>query len=77
MTNSSHSLLISGHISTQPTMIKDILVVSVITKANLKKHQDSIHKGIKKYQCDECDHQATQKGDLKRHKQSKYEEKSN
>ena len=33
--------------------------------------QDSVHKGIK-YQCDECDYQATQEGNLKVHKQSKH-----
>ena len=38
----------------------------------LRKHQRSVHEGVK-YACDQCDHQATQQGGLKRHIQNKHE----
>ena len=40
-------------------------------KGDLKKHQESVHKGIR-YQCSDCPYQATKKSILKTHKQSKH-----
>ena len=42
-----------------------------IHKHHLKKHQDSVHKGIK-YQCDESSYKATYKRNFKRHKLTKH-----
>ena len=41
-------------------------------KGDLKRHQDSVNKGIL-YQCYECDFQASRENSLKKHKQSKHQ----
>jgi len=41
-------------------------------RQHLKKHQESIHEGIK-HPCDQCDYKATAQSSLKRHKQTKHE----
>ena len=40
-------------------------------KDSRAKHIRSKHEGVK-YSCNQCEYQATQQGDLKRHKQSKH-----
>ena len=56
--NSSHDKAVSGHISSQPTMIKDILVVSVRDyqareKGKLNTHVKSIHMKLE-CPCTDC-----------------------
>ena len=41
------------------------------TKGNLTQHQQTVHISIK-YACNLCSYQATQKGDLRRHKDRKH-----
>ena len=39
---------------------------------HLKKHRESIHEGVR-YPCDQCDHKATVKGNLKKHRMAKHQ----
>ena len=41
-------------------------------KGSLKRHKESVHKGVK-YNCNECEYQASQNSDLKAHKESVHE----
>jgi len=40
---------------------------------NLKKHIDSLHRGIKQFKCGICEYKCARKDDLKRHVESVHE----
>jgi hypothetical protein len=66
--------VISLNTKQQYTKARNIPVTHVTTNRNLTTHKQSRHEG-KKYPCDSCDYQATERGHITTHKQSKHEGK--